>query len=95
MTISNIKDKAFNGLKVKKLLKSDTCETILIRIESNHTLPSHITPKETLLVMQYGEAIFEIEGKKFNLKPGDNFKIPINIEHSVVANTDSILLIIR
>ena len=95
MTISNIKDKAFDGLKVKKLLKSDTCEAILVRIESNHTLPNHTTTKKALLVMQYGEAIFEIEGKKFNLKAGDNFKIPTNIEHSVFANTDSILLIIR
>ena len=95
MTISNIADKAFDGLKVEKLLKSDTCETILISIESNHTLPNHTTAKEALLVMQQGEAIFEIEGKKFNLKAGDNFKIPVNIEHSVVANTDSILLIIR
>ena len=95
MTISNITDKAFDGLKVEKLLKSDTCETILIRIESNHTLPNHTTPKEALLIMQYGEAIFKINGKTFNLKKGDNFSIPVNVEHSVTANTDSILLLIR
>lgn len=95
MTIHNIADKAFDELKVEKLLNSDTCETIMIRIEANHTLPSHTTSKEALLVMQQGEAIFEIEDKKFNLKKGDNFIIPVNIEHSVIANTDSILLIIR
>ena len=95
MTIANISDKAFNGLKVEKLLNSDTCETILIRIEANHTLPNHKTAKEALLVMQQGEAVFEIQGNKFNLKAGDNFIIPVNVEHNVVANTDSILLIIR
>lgn len=95
MIISNITDKAFNGLKVEKLLNSGTCETIMIRIEANHELPSHKTSKEALLVMQFGEAVFEIEGKKFNLKKGDHFMIPSNIEHSVIANTDSILLIIR
>ncbi len=95
MTISNITDKAFDGLKVEKILKSDTCEVLLIRIEFNHTLPNHKTAKEALLVMQQGEAIFEMEGKKFNLKTGDNFMIPANVEHNVVANTDSILLVIR
>lgn len=95
MIISNISDKAFDGLKVEKLLNSDTCETIMIRIEANHTLPSHTTAKEALLVMQQGEAIFEIENKKFNLKTGDHFLIPVDINHSVIANTDSILLIIR
>lgn len=95
MDISNIADKDFEGLKVEKLHKTDTWETIMIRIEANHKLPSHKTVKEALLVMQQGEAIFEIEGKHFNLKKGDHFIIPANIEHSVAANTDSILLIIR
>ncbi len=95
MIITNITDKGFDGLKVEKLLKSDTCETILISIEASHTLPKHTTTKEALLVMQYGEAIFEIKGEKINLKSGDNFIIPPNIDHSVIANTDTILLIIR
>lgn len=95
MDISNILDKAFDGLKVEKLQKFDSCETILFRIEATFSLPKHTTAKEALLIMQQGEAIFEIEGKKFNLKKGDHFKIPANIDHSVTANTDTILLIIR
>lgn len=95
MIISNIADKAFDGLKVEKLHISDTYETILIRIEAKHELPRHKTAKEALLVMQQGEAIFEIGSKSYNLKKGDHFMIPVNIEHSVLANTDSILLIIR
>lgn len=95
MVITNIADKAFDGLKVEKLLNTGSCETLIIRIEATHLLPNHKTSKAALLVMQQGEAIFEIEGKKFNLKQGDNFIIPASIEHSVFANTDSILLIIR
>ena len=95
MIITNILDKAFQGLKVEKLLKSDTCETILIRIEANHSLPKHTTAKETLLIMQQGEAIFHINGKEIVLKQGDTFHIPIDVEHSVFANKDTILFIIR
>jgi quercetin dioxygenase-like cupin family protein len=95
MTISNTKDNPFDGLKVEKLFKSDNCETLLIQIEKGHTLPNHTTPKQALLVLQDGEAVFNIEGKQFNLKSGDYFIIPANIEHSVAANTDTILLIIR
>lgn len=95
MIISNIADKAFDGLKVEKLHNSDTCETLLIRIEENHELPSHKTAKPALLVLQQGEVIFEIKGEKYNLKKGDNFIIPVDIEHKVFAISDSILLIIR
>ena len=95
MIITNIDEQAFEGLKVEKLLKSETCETILIRIEANHSLPKHSTPKEALLIMHKGEATFHIKGKDIALKSGDTFNIPIHIEHSVFAKKDTILFIIR
>ncbi len=95
MNVLDIITKPFNGLTVEKLLKNDSCETILISIEAGHSLPKHTTPKETLLIMHQGEAVFHIQEEDIKLTPGVTFKIPVNVEHSIVANTDSLVLVIR
>jgi quercetin dioxygenase-like cupin family protein len=91
----NINDQEFNGLKVDKIFKSEMCETLSIRLEANHTLPKHTTPKEALLLVHLGEIVFSINGEQFELKTGDTYQIPPNEEHSVVAKSNSIFLIVR
>jgi len=95
MIINNILKKEFEGLKVEKIFKSETCEALIIRLQANHTLPKHSTPKEALLVIHQGEVVFRIMGEESVLVSGDTYKIPVNEEHSVTANTDSVFLITR
>ncbi|MDH5475310.1 MAG: cupin domain-containing protein [Cyclobacteriaceae bacterium] len=95
MIVNTIAKKEFDGLKVEKIFKSPTCETILVRLQKSHTFPKHTTPKEALIVIHQGEVVFNIKGESSTLVTGDTYEIPINEEHSVVATTDAIFLIIR
>lgn len=85
MTINNITKNEFEGLKVEKIFKTDTCETLIIRLQANHTLPKHTTPKEALLVIHQGEVVFRISESESVLISGDTYKIPINEEHSEIG----------
>ncbi|MCF6359319.1 MAG: cupin domain-containing protein [Cyclobacteriaceae bacterium] len=95
MNVLDITTKPFKGLTVEKLLKNESCEAIMISIEAGHSLPKHSTPKEALLLMHQGEAVYTMQGEDTVLTPGITFKIPTDLEHSIIAKKDSIVFVIR
>ena len=93
--IKNVHEEHFEGLKVDKIVISDSCETLSVRLAKDSTLPNHKTPKDALLFVHFGEIVFKISNKEITLTVGDTYIIPKNIEHSVYANSNAIFLINR
>ncbi|MCB0472518.1 MAG: hypothetical protein KDC56_05615 [Flavobacteriaceae bacterium] len=86
---------AIKGLNVVKIFKSESTETLLISLEKEHLLATHVSPKKTLLVLLEGNIDFYLEKKLINIVKYQTYTFDRNIEHYVKANEDSKFLIIR
>lgn len=95
MPITNITDEPIKGLTIKKLFKTDTCETLLFKMKAGESIPNHVTPKKAFLVMHKGDVLFHIKGQDIELVSGNTYEIPENILHNVNALSDSIFFIFR
>ncbi|GAB1444945.1 MAG: cupin domain-containing protein [Cyclobacteriaceae bacterium] len=73
MTVAQVGDK----FKVFKVTGSRGAE-----------MPSHISTKEAVVVVQYGEAILTLQGKEIHLKTNDSAIIPAQAPHTLLIEED-------
>ena len=90
-----IKEIPYDGLTIKKILQSDSAETLLISLEMGHHLPEHSTAKPALLILLEGTISFEIHNEQLILHSMDTFHIPKKVPHTVVGLSNAKFLIIR
>jgi len=88
-------DKTIKGLKVEKIFKSASTETLLISLEKGALLPTHTSPKSTFLVVLEGDIDFHINKEIINLVKHQMYTFGKELEHMVIANNNSKFLIIR
>ena len=85
----------FEGLKVKKLVSKDDCETLLIVLQKGHLFPEHTAPRDALLVLLEGAIRFQINNTDYQIEKYQTFTFPACVKHQVYANENSKFLIIR
>jgi quercetin dioxygenase-like cupin family protein len=62
------------------------------RMEKGETLPLHHHPHEQTGYLVSGHIIMEIDGQKFDLRPGDSWVIPGNVPHYAEIIEDSVAI---
>lgn len=95
MDTYKIKNTLINGLNASKIFKSETTETLLITLEKDTVFPTHVSPKETLLIVLEGAIDFYINDKTIHLTSLQLYTFPDYVEHYVIALKDAKFLIIR
>jgi len=92
---NTVRDSAFDGLTVRVISKTETCETLLITLEKGALFPEHTSPREALLVMLEGTIVFNISAKEFLIEEHQSFTFPAHEKHHVLAKKNTKFLIIR
>lgn len=81
--------------KVVKVLSNPSFKLIGLGFKKNQVLEKHQTSTAAILIVQSGSVNFKMAGNNFELKAGDYFEIPANVEHEVVGQEDSHLYLIK
>lgn len=81
--------------KTVKVLASPSFKCIGLGFKKSQVLEKHTTPTKAILIVQFGEVEFLINGNKYVLEAGSFFEIPENVEHEVRAITESFLYLIK
>lgn len=88
----SIEDK---NAKVSNIYESDNQVVTHLFIKENDQIPSHDSPMSVIVVIYEGEVEFEEDGEIYTIKPGDIVTMKPNVKHSLKANKDSKLMVIK
>lgn len=78
------------------LFREGQGKTVSLRILKGHQLKDHSTAVPAFLICISGNAVFENEnGVKAVLQSGDSVAIEPDLVHRVIANEDSLLLLLK
>ncbi|KAB2848450.1 MAG: cupin domain-containing protein [Ignavibacterium sp.] len=69
--------------KLLLLDKKEQHKVLRVTGEAGMGMPDHISTKEAVVIVQEGEAIFEINNENFTLKKDDVFIIPTGAKHKL------------
>ena len=81
-----------DGVRRKTLVYGDNMLLTEFRLEKGKTLTMHKHPQEQTGYLVSGHIILTIDGKPHDLKPGDSWSIPGNVEHGAKILEDSIAI---
>ena len=59
-----------------------------MQAKAGELLPEHLASIESILLIQEGECVLELNGEDHVLKQGDAFVVPPEIKHQIKVNTD-------
>lgn len=85
----------FNKIKSKKIAQTDNFDCILLNIEEGNTLKEHTSNTDAYLIVLSGEIIFNIHKESHRLSKNDGIAFEKNVPHSVVAISNSSILLIK
>lgn len=87
----------FNSEKVefKTVFETNGGGVSLVAMKSGQKLDTHTAPFEVMVIICEGEVEFTMLDQSHNLKKGDFFLMGANVAHSVVANDDSKLMLVK
>lgn len=83
---------AMEGIRRKTLVYGDHMLLTEFKLEGGKTLLMHKHPHEQTGYLVSGHMILTIDGKAHDLKPGDSWSIPGNIEHGAQILKDSVAI---
>ncbi len=83
---------AMDGIKRKTLVFGDNMLLTEFKLEGDKTLPVHAHPQEQTGYLISGHIILSIGGKPHDMKPGDSWSIPGNVEHGAHILEDSVAI---
>lgn len=81
--------------KTVKVLANPSFKLIGLGFKKGQVLEKHTTSTKAILIVQFGEVEFVMDGEKLKLQSGDFFEIPEIVEHEVYALVDSYLYLIK
>lgn len=84
--------KIFDGIKRKTLVYGDNTLLTEFVLENGKVLPMHSHPEEQTGYLVSGHIILIINGERYEIKPGDSWAIPGNIEHGAETLEDSVAI---
>jgi quercetin dioxygenase-like cupin family protein len=83
---------AMEGIRRKTLVYGDYTLLTEFRLEGGKTLPMHMHPQEQTGYLISGRIILTIDGEPHEMKPGDSWSIPGNVEHGAKIIEDSVAI---
>jgi quercetin dioxygenase-like cupin family protein len=83
---------AMEGIRRKTLVYGDKMLLTEFKLEGGKTLPMHAHPQEQTGYLVSGHIILTIGGKPHEMKPGDSWSIPGNVEHGAGIIEDSVAI---
>ncbi|MBA3900579.1 MAG: cupin domain-containing protein [Bacteroidetes bacterium] len=78
-----------------KVFESEKCKVMEMALSKGDDIKTHSSPVDALLVILEGNIIFQIEGEDVVLVKFDAYKIPAIVPHSLHAQEDSRMLLIK
>lgn len=85
----------YDGLQTSLLVNNETGKIILISLEKDAVLASHVSDTDASIQIVEGEITFEINGEKYNLEKNDIFDFKKNEVHELTAIRDSKVLLCK
>ncbi len=82
--------KVFDGIKRKTLVYGNNTLLTEFILSKGKTLPMHSHPEEQTGYLVSGHIILIIDGDRHEMKPGDSWAIPGNVEHGAETLEDSV-----
>ena len=82
--------KVFNGIERKTLVYGDNTILTEFKLEKEKILPAHSHPEEQTGYLVSGHIILIINGERHDIKPGDSWAIPGEVEHGAETIEDSV-----
>lgn len=83
---------AVPGVWMKTLVYGEKTLFTEFKLEAGHILPIHAHEQEQTGYLVSGEIKLSIGDTKFDVKPGDSWCIPANMEHGAEIISDSIAI---
>ena len=83
---------AMDGILRKTLVYGDNMLLTEFTLSGGKTLPMHRHPQEQTGYLVSGHIILTIDGKPHDIKPGDSWSIPGNVDHGAQIMDDSVAL---
>lgn len=83
---------AVPGIEMKTLVHGDKTLMVEFRLKKGSLLPNHLHPHEQTGYLVSGHIVLVIDREKIDVKPGDSWCIPGDIEHSAEIIEDSIAI---
>ncbi len=83
---------AMDGIRRKTLAYGEKTMMTEFRLEKGKTLPMHNHPQEQTGYLVSGHIILTIDGTPHNMRPGDSWCIPGNVEHGATIIEDSVAI---
>lgn len=74
--------------KVKPLARGEKFNAKQMEANTGNLLPRHKASIESVLIVMEGECSIELDGTNYNLKQGDSFIVPQEIEHQITVIED-------
>ena len=81
-----------DGIRRKTLVYGDNTLLTEFRLEGGKTLTSHKHPQEQTGYLVSGHIVLTIGGVPNDIKPGDSWSIPGNVEHGAAIVEDSVAI---
>jgi quercetin dioxygenase-like cupin family protein len=83
---------AMDGIRRKTLVYGDHMLLTEFKLGGDKTLPMHRHPQEQTGYLVSGHIILTIDGNPHDVKPGDSWSIPGNIDHGAQVIEDSVAI---
>ena len=87
----------YNSEKVEFVPVFETSDggVSLIAMKAGQKLDTHTAPFEVMVTLCEGEVEFTMLDQSYRLKSGDFFLMGANVPHSLVANIDSKIMLVK
>lgn len=82
--------KVVDGVERKTLVYCKNTLMTEFRLEKDNLLPMHKHPQEQTGYLVSGYIILSIDGVKYDMKPGDSWAIPGDVDHGAEIIEDSV-----
>ena len=82
----------FAGVRFKTLVHGERTLFAEFRLARDHRLPRHSHPHEQTGYLVSGHIVLTIGSEAFDVRPGDSWCIPGNVEHEAAIIEDSIAI---
>ncbi|HEX3001328.1 MAG TPA: cupin domain-containing protein [Methanoregula sp.] len=80
------------GITQKTLVYGTNTLMARFRLEKGSTLPRHSHPHEQTGYLVSGHMTLRIDDEESDIRPGDSWNIPGNVEHSATIHEDSLAI---
>ncbi len=95
ISLSSQVEQRFDLIQFKKIFDNDNGGVSLLAFKAGQKLDEHLAPAEVMIYVVEGEIVFTMIDKPHSIRAGEFILIGAGVPHSVVANTDAKVMLIK